>query len=59
MQEIHQGQCEECKPHQGVLFCNLFITFKVKFYYVNHMTQLCEYFESKLYVGLKIVYGAL
>jgi len=59
MQEIHQGQCEERKPHQGVVFCNLFITFNVKFDYVNHMTQLCEYFKSKLHVSLKTVYDAL
>jgi hypothetical protein len=60
MQEIHQGRCEECKQLQGVVFCNLFITINMKFDYVNHMTQLCEYFKSMNYMSaLKLFYGAL
>jgi len=50
MQEIYQGQCEEYKPHQGVVFCNLFITLNVKFDYVNHRTQMCAYFKSLNYM---------
>ena len=59
MQEIHQGQCEEWKLHQGVVFCNLFITFNVKFDCVNHRIQMCKYFKSKLHVDLNTVYGVL
>ena len=59
MQEIHQGQCEECKPRQGVVFCNLFITFNVKYDYVNHRTQMCEYFKSLNYMSAWKLYMVL
>ena len=59
MQEINQGQCEECKPHQCVLFCNLFITLNVKYDYVNHRTQMCEHFKSLNYMSAWKLYMVL
>jgi hypothetical protein len=58
MQEIHQGQCEECKQHQGVVFCNLFIiTYNLIMSIIWH--NCVNILKSKLHVSLKTVYGAL